>query len=148
MVEHFDRGGFSYKKVRKHVSQMSSSEKKQVRKMFNDVKSYTITNHVNDRILEKGYKVTTDDIIDLMINGEIVEYEQKIVIASGELSHLLVLKNMRDNDGEKDIMHLVFDMTNKLILTIWTNHHTDLHDTLDMGIYSKGLKVGENYWQS
>lgn len=139
-------GRFSYKKVRKHSSQMSSEEKKKLRSMFSKVKNWEILDHVNNRIVEKNYKITVDDFIDIMKNGEIVEYEQKLYTESNKMAHLVVLRSVRDRDGVHDRPHLVFDMTDGKIVTIWINNYSDNHNSLDMGIYSKGLKVGENYW--
>lgn len=147
MVENVDMGRFSYRKVRKHVSQMSSQEKKIIREMFKKVKHWEIVDHVNDRIEEKGYKVTTDDILNTMHHGEIVEYEQKLYIEDKTMTELLVLKFVRETEKSKDKLYLVFDITAKKIITLWINNFEDTHDSLDMGIYSKGLKVGENYWQ-
>lgn len=147
-VETVHSGYFSYKKVRKHVSQMSSKEKDKLREMFKKVKNWEIFSHVNDRIKEKGYTVYVDDVLDLMHKGNIVEYEQKYYFNSGKISHLVVLNIVREHEGkDKDRLHMVFDMTDKGIVTVWVNDYEDTHETLDMGIYSKGLKVGENYWQ-
>lgn len=149
MVEIVDKlGYYSHKKVRKHVTQMSSSEKDLIRRRFKAVKNWEITDHVNDRIVEKNYSITTDDFLDLMKNGEIVEYEQKLFFNANKLSELVVLKHVRDRGGIKDKLHLVFDLSDNRIVTVWINSYDDNHDTLDMGIYSKGLKVGESYWQN
>lgn len=145
MVEKVELGRFSYKKVRKHVSQMSLNEKNTLRKMFKKVKHWEIIEHVNERIVQKQYKITTDDVLEVMIHGEIVEYEQKIYLEDGKLSELLVLSSIRERCNDR--VHLVFDITDNKIITIWINNLHDNHSTLDMGIYSKGLKVGENYWQ-
>ena len=147
-VQTVNSGYFSYKKVRKHVSQMSSNEKIKLRKMFKEVKDWEIFSHVNNRIKEKGYTVYVDDVLDLMHKGNIVEYEQKYYFNSGKVSHLVVLNIVREHEGkDKDRLHMVFDMTDKGIVTVWINDYEDIHETLDMGIYSKGLKVGEEYWQ-
>lgn len=145
MVEKVELGRFSYKKVRKHVSQMSLDEKNTLRKMFKKVKHWEIIEHVNERIVQKQYKITTDDVLEVMIHGEIVEYEQKIYLEDDKLSELLVLSSIRERCNDR--VHLVFDITDNKIITIWINNLHDNHSTLDMGIYSKGLKVGENYWQ-
>lgn len=147
MVEQVDLGRFSYKKVRKHVSQLSLSEKEEIRKKFKKVKYWEIIDHVNERIVQKEYKITTDDILNVMRNGEIVEYEQKLYVVDGKMSELLVLTVVREDENGKNRLYLVFDITDKKIVTLWINGYEDTHDTLDMGIYSKGLKVGENYWQ-
>lgn len=147
MVEQVDLGRFSYKKVRKHVSQLSLSEKEEIRKKFKKVKYWEIIDHVNERIVQKEYKITTDDILNVMRNGEIVEYEQKLYVVDGKMSELLVLTTVREDENGKSRLYLVFDITDKKIVTVWINGYEDTHDTLDMGIYSKGLKVGENYWQ-
>ena len=89
-VETVDSGYFSYKKVRKHVSQMSSKEKDKLREMFKKVKNWEIFSHVNDRIKEKGYTIYVDDVLDLMHKGNIVEYEQKYYLNTGKVSHLVV----------------------------------------------------------
>ena len=147
-VQTVNSGYFSYKKVRKHVTQMSTNEKIKLREMFKKVKDWEIFSHVNDRIKEKGYTVYVDDILDLMHKGNIVEYEQKYYFNSGKVSHLVVLNIVREHEGkDKDRLHMVFDMTDKGIVTVWVNDYEDIHETLDMGIYSKGLKVGEDYWQ-
>jgi len=113
--------------------------------MFKKVKHWEIIEHVNERIVQKQYKITTDDVLEVMIHGEIVEYEQKIYLEDGKLSELLVLSSIRERCNDR--VHLVFDITDNKIITIWINNLHDNHSTLDMGIYSKGLKVGENYWQ-
>lgn len=147
-IQNVDNGYFSYKKVRKHVSQMSSNEKKKLREMFKKVKDWKIFTHVNERIREKGYTVYVDDVVDLMNKGSIVEYEQKYYFNTGKISHLVVLSIVRNHkDKDKDRLHMVFDMTDEGIITVWVNDYEDTHKTLDMGIYSKGLKVGEDYWQ-
>lgn len=145
-MEEVQMGKFSYKKVRKHVSQMNGEEKKRLRNMFSKVGNWEILDHVNNRIVQKGYKITVDDFIDVMRNGEIVEYEQKLYTESKKISHLVVIRSIRNRDGVRDRPHLVFDITDGKIVTMWINSYDDNHDTLDMGIYSKGLKVGENYW--
>lgn len=145
MVEKVELGRFSYKKVRKHVSQMSSNEKNTLRKMFKKVKHWEIIDHVNERIVQKQYKITTDDVLEVMTHGEIIEYEQKIYLEDNKLSELLVLSIVRERCDDR--LHLVFDITDNKIITLWINNLHDNHSTLDMGIYSKGLKVGENYWQ-
>lgn len=149
MVEKVDKGKYSYKKVRKYVGQMKPEEKQKVRYLFKSVKSWEIVDHVNDRIIEKGYRITTDDILDVMRNGKIVEYEQKLYTNTNKFTELIVLNNVRKKEnGSSDILHLVFDVTDKKIVTVWINNHDDLHDTLDMKIYNKGLKVGVNYWEN
>lgn len=149
MVEVVEKERFSYKKVRKYVRQMSPSEKQKIREMFNSVKNWEILDHVNDRIVEKGYCITTDDILNVMRKGKIVEYEQKYYMNTGKVSHLLVLNHVREKeDGSSDILNLVFDITDNKIVTVWINNADDLHDTLDMGIYNKGLKVGVSYWEN
>src|SRR5699024_685880 len=102
---------------------------------------------VNERIVQKEYKITTDDILNVMRNGEIVEYEQKLYVVDGKMSELLVLTTVREDENGKNRLYVVFDITDKKIVTVWINGYEDTHDTLDIGIYSKGLKVGENYWQ-
>lgn len=148
-IETVQKGYYSFKKVRKHVSQMSSSEKDKVREMFKKVKTWEIFQHVNERIRQKGYTVYVDDVMDLMQKGNIVEYEQKYYLNTGKISHLLVLNIVREHEGkDKDRLHMVFDMTDEGIVSVWVNDYEDTHETLDMGIYSKGLKVGEEYWQN
>lgn len=147
MVQKVEMGMFSYKKVRKHVSQMNQFEKMSIRKKFNKVKNWTIINHVNDRILEKGYTITTEDILDIIKNGNILEYAQKYYTENKNITEILVLSGVRDFGDHKDRLHLVFDITAEKIITLWINDYDDVHETLNMGIYSKGLKVGENYWQ-
>lgn len=116
--------------------------------MFKKVKDWKIFTHVNERIREKGYTVYVDDVVDLMNKGSIVEYEQKYYFNTGKISHLVVLSIVRNHkDKDKDRLHMVFDMTDEGIITVWVNDYEDTHKTLDMGIYSKGLKVGEDYWQ-
>lgn len=142
-------GYFSYRKVRKHVSQMSVQEKNKAREMFKKVKTWRIFDHVNHRIREKEYSITVDDVLQIMHEGDIIEYEQKYYIETGNVSHLLLLQTIREREnGESDIMHMVFDMTDEGIVSVWLNHIDDRHYTLDMGIYSKGLKVGEVYWEN
>lgn len=142
-------GLYAYKKVRKHVSQMSVGEKEKVREMFKQVKTWEIFTHVNHRIREKGYSIKVDDVVQIINEGNIIEYEQKYYIHTKKVAHLLVLQTIRKHeDKEDDIMHMVFDMTSKGIVSVWLNDIDDRHHTLDMGIYSKGLKVGEVYWEN
>lgn len=133
---------------------MSVAEKNKLRKMFKKVKVWEIIDHVNDRIEQKQYKINTDDLLNVIKNGEIIEYEQKKYIKGifeGKISHMVVLQIVRDREGlnyqYKDKLNVVFDMTDGKIVTLWENNYHDNHDTLNLGIYSKGLKVGEVYWQ-
>lgn len=139
---------YAYKKVRKHVSQMSSNEKDKIRDVFKVIKSWEVFDHVYDRIEEKGYTVTDDDFLRILTKGKIIEYEQKYYYNIKKLNHLVVLQSIRKRKGKPiDRMHMVFDITDRGVVSVWINELEDTHETLNLGIYSKGLKVGEKYWQ-
>lgn len=148
MVQSGGNGLYEYKKVRKHISQMKKEDKSKIREMFKKVDNWEIFDHVNDRIKEKNYRITVSDIVQIINKGSIIEYEQKYYVNTDKISELVVLQTIRKHGKkESDIMHMVFDMTSGGIVSVWINDIDDRHYTLDMGIYNKGLKVGENYWQ-
>ena len=138
-----EKGLKRYAGKRKYVSQMSQHEIKGLTnrlKRLNSSGDLTITQHTFDRMIEKGIKVTQKDIISMINNSNIVEYKiDKDRSGDGHTERLVIASKAVVNKCYR--LKVVFDLTNRTIVTVWMNHLKDNHATLDWKIYDKNMKV-------
>jgi hypothetical protein len=129
---------------RKHGSQLKDFE---IDGLFNRLKAveikglrWRIAGHALGRLQDKKINATYQDIVSTIHNSSIIEYkidENKIV---GGYEERVVLRStaMVNRDFH---LHAVYSLTERRIITVWINHKSDFHATLDWSIYDEDMKV-------
>lgn len=125
---------------RKHVSQMSVQEKDFIWKRLKGVKEtdWKVVDHALERIGEKGIRVTIKDLVTTIYNAELIEY--KTIDKWNGVQERVVLRSKSVVNRNFNI-HVVYNLTEKCIVTVWMNRIKDRHKTLDWSIYDAELKV-------
>ena len=138
-----EKGLKRYAGKRKYVSQMSQHEIKGLSNRLKRLSSsgnLTFTDHTLDRVMQKGIAVTQKDIISMIGNSDIVEYKIDVDNLRGGYSERLVVSS-KALVNRSYRLKVVFDLTNRTVITVWMNHVKDTHKTLDWTLYDKNMKV-------
>lgn len=125
---------------RKHHLQMTKNERDGLVRRLKGVQKWKIANHALERLEEKGIEATYEDIVSTIYNSTLIEYrivhnriadkcEERVVIRSKAVVNRCY--NLK----------VVFSLTTQTIVTVWINHVSDHHGTLNWRIYDKNMKV-------
>lgn len=106
---------------KKHFSQMSPRERQAVTAYVSKLPVKTIRSHYVDRATERSF--TAQEVRDAITTGDVIEVHNDI---PGDLRALV-----RDDKGTCVVISLVSGE----VITVFYNHPTDTHDTIDMGKY-------------
>ena len=138
-----EKGLKRYAGKRKHVSQMSQHEIKGLTdrlKRLSSSGNLQFTRHAFDRMDEKGIMVTQRDIVSMISNSSVVEYKiDKDAMSEGFCERLVIRSRATVNKNYN--LKVVFNLTNRTVVTVWINHVKDYHCTLDLGMYDKNMKI-------
>ena len=138
-----EKGLKRYAGKRKYVSQMSQHEINGLSDRLKRLSSngdLQFTTHTFDRMNEKGIIATQKDIISMIRNSSIVEYKiDKDPVEDRYVERLVVSSKAVVNKHYR--LKVVFNLTNRTVVTVWLNHVKDNHKTLDWTLYDKNMKV-------
>ena len=126
--------------MRKHSLQLTNIEREAIDKKLKDISSWTMTRHATDRLAEKGIKATYDDIVSTVHNHEIIEYKIDYNDRLNRCQERVVVRSKARTNKNYNL-NIVFNITDKKIVTVWLNHIKDRHATLDWSIYNEDMKV-------
>ena len=126
---------YSGKKI--HGLQLSDIQKNILRNRLQVIDDWGISEHTIDRLVQKGIVVNYDDIVKTIDKGEIIEY--KIDPKESTYVERVVVRSKKSYN--KNNIVAVFDLTREKIITVWANHVDDVHDTLNLRVYDRNMKV-------
>jgi|SRR5271157_835274 len=106
---------------KKHFSQMSPRERQTVAAYVSKLPIKTRLSHYVDRATERSF--TAQEVKDAVTTGDVIEVHDD---AKPDLRALV-----RDDNGTCVVISLVTGD----VITVFYNHPTDTHDTIDMGKY-------------
>jgi len=106
---------------KKHFSQMSPRERQTVAAYVSKLPIKTSLSHYVDRATERSF--TAQEVKDAVTTGDVIEVHDD---AKPDLRALV-----RDDNGTCVVISLVTGD----VITVFYNHPTDTHDTIDMGKY-------------
>lgn len=130
---------------RKHVDQMTTKEKKNIKKRLKSNLKWSVNNHTRERISEKNIGVTIPKIISQLKDCKIIEYKINKLKLKGDYIYderVLVRGNevvIRKN--EKYQLNVVVSLTTKSLVTVWLNHVEDTHVTLNWDLYNGNMVI-------
>ncbi|AYP68765.1 hypothetical protein BpsS36_00059 [Bacillus phage vB_BpsS-36] len=121
--------------IKKHVSQMTELESDFLMRKFYqiDKTSWSFTPYCQERFNERNIK--PEHFLTLWSTPDLIEYHQH------KDTHRILLRSRRAQD-EKQVC-AVFDLTNKVIVTVWTNWINNHHDNLVIEAYNKRVDILE-----
>jgi hypothetical protein len=131
-----------YAGKRKFHSQLSKFEKAGLWKRIKGVQEWEweLISHALDRLRQKNIRASRHDIISTIHHSNIIEYKIDFNRKIGGYDERVVLRSKAVVQGEWNL-HAVYSLTTKSIVSVWLNHVTDFHDTLDWSLYDKNMKV-------
>jgi Domain of unknown function (DUF4258) len=106
---------------KKHFSQMSPRERQEVAAYISKLAIKTTRSHYIDRATEREF--TAQEVRDAITTGDVIEVHND---TPGDLRALV-----RDDNGTC----VVISLRTGEVITVFYNHPTDTHDTLDWGKY-------------
>ena len=134
--------------IRKHVSQMNRYEKGTLINRISKLDRYEcdmpdyVMNRIEERFLPNFIYLTKKEVRKILRNYSIVEYSVK---------HFDDLKDERVTllantiyTGKNDIkfkVYIVYSLTKNCLVTAFVNLASDNHESLDMSIYTKDLRI-------
>lgn len=127
---------------RKYQAQMSDFEKKGLLNRLEKVnpKLWRPTYHCIDRLQEKGIEVDRQFMIDMIKDSDVVEYRIVMNERTNRIDERVILSS-KSVTKRNHRVKVVYSLTSKSIITAWTNHVKDTHETLDWNLYSEDMKV-------
>ena len=129
-----------YNGKRKHGSQLQQEEANIIWDRLKSFDDWIISTHAFDRITEKGIRTTKEDIVSTIDNATIVEYKIDYNERSNRCDERVVLRaNAVVNDTYN--LHAVYSISRGVVVSVWMNHISDFHATLDWSIYDENMKV-------
>ena len=135
---------FNYVGKRKHVSQMCDKDINSLFKRLKNVErngqTWRMTGHTLKRMDEKGIQVSFEDIVSMIHNADIVEYKIDDNRFSGKPDERVVLVS-KFVVNRCYRLKVVYSLTDRRIITVWTNHVKDNHKTLDWSLYTQDMPV-------
>jgi hypothetical protein len=127
---------------RKHGSQLQQEEANIIWKRLKSFDDWVISNHALDRLEEKGIKATKEDIVSTIGNASIIEYKIDYNEKINRCDERVVLRaNAIVNNTYN--LNVVYSISRGVVVTVWINHLSDRHSTLDWSIYDENMKVFE-----
>lgn len=126
---------------RKFYTQMDKLELDYLKEKINQVDEVTLTDHCKQRM--KEIDITTEHLYKILGHVKaynIIEYNE----GKRPGDTRIVIKDfnpIKCKDGRFVNAYYCIDYTTKQLITIWVNLLGDTHDTLDMSIYNKDLKI-------
>ena len=96
---------------------------------FSQLRSFRLTRHAAERIVEKRLPATAADVATLDARWSVFE-------ATKEDGRLVKLAARRPIAPGLDLC-AVFALDSLVVVTVWTNRSTDRHATLDRSLYSR-----------
>lgn len=131
-----------YAGKRKHFTQLQESETDGLWKRLRSIgkQEWFLIDHVYDRLNQKGIKVDKKDIINTVDNAFIIEYKIDHHARMDKYEERVVLRSRRQIQGGHNL-HVVYSLTDKKIVSVWTNHKSDMHFNLDWTKYDANMKV-------
>lgn len=130
---------------RKHESQMSTKEKKNIKKRLKSNLKWEVNNHTLKRISEKNIGASIPKVISQIKDCKIIEYKiDKVKLGDESFYDERVL--IRGNEiiirgKDKYQLNVVFSLTTRSLVTVWLNHVEDTHKTLDWDLYNGNMIV-------
>ncbi|AYP68138.1 hypothetical protein PQE75_gp006 [Bacillus phage vB_BcoS-136] len=125
---------------RKHSSQLSQQEKELIWNRLYDVNDWKVHFHALDRLEQKSIDATYEDLVTTIFNSDIVEYKIDYNRYINRCVERVVLRS-KSIVNDRYNMHVVYDISSNMIITVWINHVKDFHRTLDWSLYNENMKV-------
>ena len=117
---------YKFKIMRKHVKDLTYLDSKLPKKVS------SISKHAKQRMREKNFKVTKEELTSLLICRNLLDIQ---VGFDGEITFVF-----RGNLGREYDTSFVINRKGKVI-SVWANHKADNHKTLDESIYRKDVDI-------
>ena len=141
------------KKERKHALQMSEDEQIWCQTRAILAANYlVVTKHAKNRYSGRHLYINPAEVGFMMTTGQVIEYERCYIGAEVEHigaenipvtipAHTEERVVMRCHYQVQTDLSIVIDITNNKVITLWTNSTEDRHQSLNLSLYDRNLKV-------
>lgn len=128
---------------RKHTSQMSDFEATKVWNKIDKIKSWYMTYHAQQRLLDRNMLHVKDKLgnLDKLIgNAKLIEYGISHKKQDGTYVEKVLVRTANTVDKKNNLV-IALDITNGTVKSLWLNSPCDNHTSLNMGIYDENVLI-------